>query len=66
MCMSGAHPGSYEPVSFWYKYPHILAEKSYPPGVSLEHDKKTSVRKFLLVFQRKSNNQLPTEKKRAC
>ena len=29
--MSGAHPGTYEPVSILYKYPHILAEKSYLP-----------------------------------
>ena len=29
--MSGAHPGAHEPVSILYKYPHILAEKSYLP-----------------------------------
>ena len=27
--MSDAHPGSNEPVSILYKYPLILAEKSY-------------------------------------
>ena len=36
MCMSGAHPGAHEPVSILYKYPHILAEKSYLPLKSLE------------------------------
>ena len=34
--MSGAHPGALEPVSILYKYPHILAEKSYLPLKSLE------------------------------
>ena len=29
MCVSGAHPGAHEPVSILYKYPHVLAEKSY-------------------------------------
>ena len=34
--MSGAHSGAHEPVSILYKYPYILAEKSYLPLKSLE------------------------------
>ena len=34
--MSGAHPGAHEPLSILYKYPCILAEKSYLPLKSLE------------------------------
>ena len=41
--MSDVHPGSNEPVSILYKYPLILAEKSYLPLTWLEKHWKTEV-----------------------
>ena len=41
--MSDVHPGSNEPVSILYKYPHILTEKSYLPLTWLEKHWKTEV-----------------------
>ena len=51
MCMSGAHPGSHEPVPFWYKYPHIFGKEIIPALEVIEVTLRRKDRNLFILLE---------------